>query len=233
MIDLISLNDDYSIFEYQNGGRKIIDDCLKKKVNLVIVGGSGLYIKALLYDYKLGKTNNKKIDLSNYSNEDLKLQADKLDINNNIHINNRKRLERYISYYKETGKVISKSNLVNKKLYDFDLIGLRVNREELNKRISLRLDKMFEEGLLNEARELYNKKYKNFSNIIGYKELKMYFENLISLEEAKDLIKQNTKKYAKRQLTWFNNQMDDISWFDVDYDNINNTLEEIKKYLSK
>ncbi|NLC48609.1 MAG: tRNA (adenosine(37)-N6)-dimethylallyltransferase MiaA, partial [Tenericutes bacterium] len=59
MIDLISLNDDYSIFEYQNEGRKIIDDCLKKKVNLVIVGGSGLYIKALLYDYKLGKTNNK------------------------------------------------------------------------------------------------------------------------------------------------------------------------------
>ena len=214
MIDLISLNDDYSIYEYQKKGRELLNNLIKNNKNIIIVGGSGLYIKALLYDYKLDKT-----------------QQDKIDINNNIHINNRKRLERYISYYKKTGKVISKTDSINNRLYDFNLIGLKTSREELYNRINKRVEDMFNDGLLEEAKDLYNKNLKNFSNIIGYKELNMYFKNIITLEEAKELIKQNTRKYAKRQLTWFNNQMENIIWFDVNYSNFNITIDEIKKYL--
>lgn len=231
MIDLISLNDDYSIYEYQEKGRELLNNLIKNNKNIIIVGGSGLYIKALLYDYKLDKTEQNKIDLSQFSNEKLLSIANKIDINNNIHINNRKRLERYISYYKKTGKVISKTDSINNKLYDFNLIGLKTSREELYNRINKRVEDMFNDGLLEEAKDLYNKNLKNFSNIIGYKELNMYFKNIITLEEAKELIKQNTRKYAKRQLTWFNNQMNDIVWFDVNYSNFNITIDEIKKYL--
>jgi tRNA dimethylallyltransferase len=231
MIDLISLNDDYSIYEYQEKGRELLNNLIKNNKNIIIVGGSGLYIKALLYDYKLDKTEQNKIDLSQYSNEELISIANGIDINNNIHINNRKRLERYISYYKKTGKIISKTDSINNKLYDFDLIGLKTSREELYNRINKRVEDMFNDGLLEEAKDLYNKNLKNFSNIIGYKELNMYFKNIITLEEAKELIKQNTRKYAKRQLTWFNNQMNDIVWFDVNYSNFNITIGEIKKYL--
>lgn len=231
MIDLISLNDDYSIYEYQEKGRELLNNLIKNNKNIIIVGGSGLYIKALLYDYKLDKTEQNKIDLSQFSNEKLLSIANEIDINNNIHINNRKRLERYISYYKKTGKVISKTDSINNKLYDFNLIGLKTSREELYNRINKRVEDMFNDGLLEEAKDLYNKNLKNFSNIIGYKELNMYFKNIITLEEAKELIKQNTRKYAKRQLTWFNNQMNDIVWFDVNYSNFNITIDEIKKYL--
>ena len=92
--------------------------------------------------------------------------------------------------------------------------------------------KMFYNGLLEEAKKLYKMSLKNFSNIIGYKELELYFKGNITLDEAKELIKQNTRKYAKRQFTWFNNQMKDIKWFDVNYDNFNETLNEIDMYLN-
>ena len=109
--------------------------------------------------------------------------------------------------------------------------NLKPNREELYDRINKRVDEMFKEGLLKEAKKLYKKNYKNFSNIIGYRELERYFKKEISLNEAKELIKQNTRKYAKRQFTWFNNQMKDITWFDVDYNNFDNTINAIKKFL--
>ena len=89
---------------------------------------------------------------------------------------------------------------------------------------------MFEEGLLEEAIKL--KRFKNFTNIIGYRELNEYFNDKISLEEAKELIKKNTRHYAKRQFTWFQNQMDDIKWFDVNYNNFDETINNIKKYLN-
>ena len=92
---------------------------------------------------------------------------------------------------------------------------------------------MFESGLLEEAQRLYKMNIKNFSNIIGYKELELYFKGSITLAEAKELIKQNTRKYAKRQFTWFNNQMQDITWFNVDYNNFDNTINEVKDYINR
>ena len=231
LFDIVSLNDDYTLYDYQKDARKLLDKCIKECRSVVIVGGSGLYIKALLYDYKLDETPRIEVDYSTYSNQELKDMADKIDKNNGIHINNRKRLERYITYYNQTGKKISKSNDINNRVYDFTLIGLKANREELYDRINKRVDEMFDEGLLDEATVLYKKHYKNFSYIIGYRELEKYFNKEISLEEAKELIKRNTRRYAKRQYTWFYNQMKDIKWFDVNYKDFNKTLDEIKKFL--
>ena len=230
MLDLVSLDDEFTLYDYQVKGRKILNDLIHQNKNIIIVGGSGLYIKALLYDYKLDKTDNVRIDYGKYTNQELKNMADKIDKNNNIHVNNRQRLERYITYYKQTGKTIKKTNDINKKLYDFDIIGLKSDRETLYKRMNDRVDIMLENGLLEEAKSLKDKK--NFNNIIGYKELKQYFEGNLSFNEAIDLIKQNTRRYSKRQFTWFNNQMKDIKWFDVNYDNFNETLNEIDSYLN-
>ena len=230
MLDLVSLDEEFTLYDYQVKGRKILNDLINQNKNVIIVGGSGLYVKALLYDYKLDKTDNVRIDYSKYTNQELKDMADKIDKDNNIHVNNRQRLERYITYYKQTGKTIKKTNDINKKLYDFDIIGLKSDRETLYKRMNDRVDIMLENGLLEEAKSLKDKK--NFNNIIGYKELKQYFEGNLSFNEAIDLIKQNTRRYSKRQFTWFNNQMKDIKWFDVNYDNFNETLNEIDTYLN-
>ena len=94
-----------------------------------------------------------------------------------------------------------------------------------------RVDSMFNEGLLDEAERLYKMNLKNYTNIIGYKELNEYFNGNISLDEAKELIKRNTRRYAKRQFTWFNNQMKDIKWFNVNYDNFYDTIKEVENYL--
>ena len=229
LIDYVSLDEDYTIFDYQKDGRKILDELISKDKNIIIVGGSGLYIKALLYNYNLEETEIKRIDYSNYSNEELKSMADEIDPNNNIHVNNRQRLERYITFFKSTGKTISKTDEINTKLYDFITIGLDAPREELYKRIDDRVEEMFDEGELDEAKRLRH--LKNFSNIIGFRELEMYFNNEITLDEAKELIKRNTRRYAKRQYTWFRNQMKDIYWVKVDYKDFNNTLNEINRIL--
>ncbi len=233
MLDLVSLNDDYTLYDYQKDGRKVLDELISKGKNIIITGGSGLYIKALLYNYNLNETKKINLNLNSLTNDELKHKADEIDPNNNIHINNRQRLERFINKYYENDKSIIINNSGNEKKYDFILIGLRSDREKLYSMINDRVEDMFNEGLLLEAHNLYNLNLKNYSNIIGYKELNMYFNNEISLEEAKELIKRNTRRYAKRQFTWFNNQMKDIVWFDVNYKNINETINNIINYINK
>lgn len=233
MLDLVSLNNDYTLFDYQKDGRKLLDKFIKENKNVIIVGGSGLYIKALLYKYNLEETVKSNIDLSSYTNEELKNIANDIDKDNDIHINNRQRLERFIKRFKETGKIQNKTDDINTRVYDFTLIGLKCDRATLYDKANKRVDKMFDSGLLEETQRLYNMNLKNYSNIIGYKELELYFNGSITLAEAKDLIKQNTRKYAKRQFTWFNNQMQDITWFDVDYNNFDNTINEVKDYINR
>ena len=233
MIDIKSLSEEYSIYDYQKDARKVLNDLIKKDKNIIIVGGSGLYVKALLYDYNLEKESSNDIDLSKYSNQELKSMADLIDENNNIHVNNRHRLERYIKYNKKTGKIITKTDEINKKLYDFITIGLNAPREEIYKRCDNRVDEMFNNGLLDEAKSLYDKHFKNFTTIIGYRELNEYFNGNISLDEAKEEMKKNTRHYAKRQITFYKHQFDNIVWFNTDYSNFKNTINEVIKYLKE
>ena len=233
LFDIVSLNDDYTLYDYQKQGRKLLDELIKENKNIIIVGGSGLYVKALLYNYILEEKKNINIDLSKYTNKELKEKVLEIDPISDIHENNRQRLESFLKTYYETGKIIKKTDEINKKLYKFISIGLTTDRETLYKMLDNRVDKMFEEGMLEEAKRLYDMNLKNYTNIIGYRELNDYFNGNISLEEAKELIKRNTRRYAKRQFTWFNNQMKDIKWFNTDYSNFTNTINEINKYLDE
>lgn len=231
LFDIVSLNDDYTLYDYQKDGRRLLDKFISENKNVIIVGGSGLYVKALLYNYVLEDKKEIDIDFSEYSNEELMDKVLSLDPESDIHINNRQRLEGFLKHYYETGKVIKKTDEINKKIYNFISIGLKSDRETLYKMLDKRVDSMFNEGLLDEAERLYKMNLKNYTNIIGYRELNEYFNGNISLDEAKELIKRNTRRYAKRQFTWFNNQMKDIKWFNVNYDNFYDTIKEIENYL--
>lgn len=231
LIDFLDPSENYSIYDYQKKGRELLNKFINENRSVIIVGGSGLYIKALLYDYNFSEEKKSIYDFEKYSNEELKKRVDNIFKDNNIHVNNRKRLVRFLEKYNETGKIIKNENK-DKLLYDTIFIGLTTNRENLYEIINNRVEVMFNNSLLEEAKNLFDKKIKRVNEIIGYKELNDYFLNKISLEEAKNKIKQNSRRYAKRQYTWFKNQMD-IKWFDVNYDDFNKTVLEVENYIEK
>ena len=137
-----------------------------------------------------------------------------------------------MSYYDSTGKVLSFKEKSSKLLYDCVFIGLTTDRDVLYDRINKRVDIMVSNGLLNEAKRVYDSdvRSKAIMTPIGYKELFDYFSGDCSLDEAISLIKQRSRNYAKRQYTWFNNQMD-INWFNVDFDNFLNTVNNVIKFI--
>jgi len=231
LIDIKAINEDYTVFDYQKDARKCIEEIIEKNKTPIIVGGTGLYIKACLFDYKF----NQEIKTNNYddlTNEQLYNELIKIDPKTEIHINNRNRVIRALDYYKQNNQPISEKEKTDNLLYDTIFIGLTTNRELLYEKINNRVEEMFNEGLLEEALYIYKKNIKSKAVMtpIGYKELFDYFENKISLDEAKELIKQRSRKYAKRQYTWFNHQIK-TNWFEVDYNNFNNTVEEINQFI--
>lgn len=224
LFDIVSPEDMYTIYDYQRDLRRVIDD--NKDKDIILVGGSGLYIKAGLYDYKFVEEESHE-DFDEYSNEELFDMVKKKDPTSYIHVNNRKRLIRKLNQ-KET------SFDGDKLLYEAIFIGLTTSREKLYDRINKRVDKMVEDGLLDEVKSLYDEgiRSKAIMTGIGYKELYEYFDNKISLDEAIELIKSRSRHYAKRQYTWFNNQMN-IKWFDVDFSCFDNTVDEVIKYINE
>ena len=233
LIDIKEISEDYTVYDYQKDARKKIDEIIKKNKTPIIVGGTGLYIKAALYDYKF---NEEKIKLTydNIETNELYKELLKVDEKTNIHPNNRKRIIRALNYYNENNEPLSSKEKTDKLLYDTLFIGLTTNRANLYEKINKRVDKMIDEGLLEEAKKIYetNIRTKAVLTPIGYKELFPYFENKQTLEEAIDKIKQKSRNYAKRQYTWFNHQLN-IKWFDVDYDNFENTIKEVYEYIEK
>ncbi len=223
MLDIKNPNEDYSVFDYQKDVRNLLEKY--KDRNIIICGGTGLYINACLYDYHFSeKTNN---DYRNYSNEELLKMCKSYDSNVDIHLNNRRRLENYLN---RVDKKVKEPKL----LYDTIFIGLKTDRTTLYANINKRVDEMFTEGLVQEVENLY-KKYGDtriLNSAIGYKEIILYIKGKISLDEAKELIKKNSRHYAKRQFTWFNNKMH-IKFFETNYNDFNKTYQEVVDYIEK
>jgi len=221
MLDIKEPTDNYSVCEFQEKSRALIADISKRNKLPIIVGGTGLYIKACLYDYDF--IFQPPVDLSKYdklTNEELYaiLQVQDHASSLKIHPNNRKRVLRALAYL-EAGNP-PKSQVIEQQkhemLYDAYLLGCTMERSKLYARINQRVDEMFANGLLKEVSGLLKKC--DFTDQafqgIGYKEFKGYFNNEYDLERVKQLIKANSRKFAKRQYTWFNNQMP-VMWFDM------------------
>jgi len=232
LFDIKKVTEDYSIYNYQKDCRELIEKILKKEKTPILVGGTGLYIKSALYDYKLDYHNN----ISNYDylpTEELyqKLISIDKEIEGHIDKNNKRRLINAINYYENNHTSII-HNKTNKLLYDVIFIGLTTPRVNLYNIINNRVDKMIQEGLLEEVSTFHKEKIytKPLTGGIGYKELYEYLDNKVSLEVAIDNIKRNSRRYAKKQYTFFNHQLP-IKWFETDYDNFSNTIKEICKYI--
>lgn len=233
LIDIKNIDEDYTVYDYQKDARLVIDDIIKRGKTPIIVGGTGLYIKALLYDYKFEEEKT----INNYDDIDTDTLYKRLisvDPNTDIHKNNRKRIIRALNYYEINKTPMSSKEKTDKLLYDTVFIGLTTDRDNLYDRINKRVDIMVEDGLIEEAKRLYNTniRSKAIMTPICYKELFDYFDNKMSLDETLDLIKQRSRKYAKRQYTWFNNQMN-INWFDVNFNNFNETVNSVLEFIEK
>lgn len=228
LLSIKSVNDTYSVYEYQKDGRKVLDELLSKNKNVIIVGGTGLYIKALLYDYKFNiEEINETYD--NLTNEEILKEINKISTTL-VHVNNRKRLVRTLNRLKNNKEEeVSGNNLLYDNVY---FIGLTTERSLLYDRINKRVDEMIEEGLIDEVKGLYDKNINTIpiNTAIGYKELYKYFDGSISLDESIDLIKRNSRRYAKRQYTWINNKMN-VKWFNVDINEFDKTINEVEKYI--
>ncbi len=205
LIDFKDVDDSYSVYDFVNDCNKKIDEIKKRNKNVIIVGGTGLYIKALTENYNYGNVNK---------NEELRKQLNNLKACDLVKIlksynkevkqddlNNKQRLIRYIEIAK-SGTNQTKKDFDNR----FILFGLYQDREKLYNKINKRVDLMVEKGLLNEAQFLLKKvnKENQCLKAIGYKELLPYFSGEKDLKSCLDILKQRTRNYAKRQLTFFN-----------------------------
>lgn len=233
LFDIKEATENYTVYNYQKDCRKIIEEIMKKNKIPILVGGTGLYIKAALYNYQFTEGSIEY----NYENIDTNILFEKLkeiDKNTKIHQNNRKRIIRALNYYKETGKIPSEKERTDILLYPCIFIGLTLDRSILYERINRRVDKMIENGLLEEAKEIYqsNIRSKAILTPIGYKELFPYFDGIISLEEGIENIKKNSRRYAKKQYTWFNHQVP-VHWFTVDINHFEKTVSEVLTFLDE
>lgn len=237
LIDIKEPTESYSVKEFQDEVRQKIKEITSRGKLPIIVGGTGLYIKAALYDYEFTESqmdhHEYVVKYQDYSNDELYdhlVEIDELSAKE-LHPNNRQRVLRAIAIYESTG--IKKSETLAKQnhelIYDAKFIGLTLERSTLYERINQRVDKMMEQGLLQEIDDLMKKEYApelQSMKAIGYKEWFGYYQGHQSLQETLELIKKNSRNYAKRQYTWFNNQVP-VRWFDVNLDDFNETIEAV------
>lgn len=233
LIDIKEPSESYSVKEFQDLGRKKIDYIYKEKKLPIIVGGTGLYIKALLYDYTFFDEDEEDNQYEELTNEELynELQLKDPKALESIHINNRKRLVRALNVYEKHKKGISeiKNEQEHKPIYDCLIIGLTTSRDNLYQRIDERIDLMIKDGLVDEIKHLLDNGI-TFENQcmqgIGYKEFKNYFDGNKSLEECINDVKTNSHHFAKRQYTFFNNQMN-VEW----YEDKKEALKRVEEWL--
>lgn len=216
MIDVVEPDEDYSVGDFEVEVNKILHEKEENDENVILVGGTGLYIRAITDGFSDLPTKDEKIrkDLEKKSLEELQEILKELDLQayNEIDLNNKLRLVRAIEVCKITGGKFSELRVKNikKNNYNFLKVFLTRNREELYERINKRVDIMIQKGLVEEAKKVYNNYEDSLYKIsaIGYKELFNYFDGKVSLEEAIEDIKRESRRYAKRQMTWFRKEKD-------------------------
>lgn len=218
MIDIVEPEVDYSVGLYANEARNIIEDIISRGKTPVIAGGTGLYFRILLENYDLPKINPdyelrealSKLSFSELYEMLVNLDAEAAKL---VVQNDKRRAIRFIEIVKLTGSPVSEARGLKEPEFEVEWIGLNYPREELYDRINRRVDLMIEQGLVDETKNLLAKhgRINNIINTIGYREITSYLDGELTLEEAKDKLKQNTRNYAKRQLTWFRKNPD-IKW---------------------
>ena len=239
MLDILEPIKKYSVGDFQRDVDKILEEEEKKDKTVILTGGTGLYINSITEGLSELPASDPKMreEFMKLSSEELYEELKKVDPEGalEIHQNNKKRVERALEVYKLTGEkfsILSKKNIKNNS-YSFIKIALERGRENLYERINMRVDIMIEQGLEKEVRELYNKygEILRKINIIGYSEFIDYFKGEITYEEAIERIKQNSRRYAKRQFTWFKNDHS-YTWYNLEELSENEIIEDILKKLN-
>ena len=241
LINNISILKDYNISEFEKDAINSIDSIFKNNNLAILVGGSGLYIDTILY----GIDNIPKVDLAvreklniEFKEKGLKFIQDKLkkldlEYYKKIDLNNYRRIIRALEVCISTGQPFSSylKLKVRKSRYNTLIIGLKKERKVLHQLINYRVDKMIENGLINEVKSLEENRKLNALNTIGYKEIFNYLEGKCSLEKAIENIKTNSRRYAKRQLTWFNANKN-IVWHEGEF-NTDKIIESVHRTITQ
>lgn len=247
LIDILEPDESFSVAQFQELVRKKITEITSRGKVPFIVGGTGLYIQAVLYDYQFQETATDtafrtKLEEMAQAEGTLTIHdmLNKVDSEAAaaIHHHNVRRVIRALEVFHVTGRKMSDIQREQKQesLYDAALIGLTMERNVLYERINKRVEQMLEIGLLEEVQHFYEKGIRDCQSLqaIGYKEIYKYYDGLLSLEDSIEELKQNSRRYAKRQLTWFRNKMN-VQWFDmtesVKTHDITKKIQEISSYL--
>lgn len=245
LISIIDADEEFSVAMYKEKALEAIDEILSKGKLPVVAGGTGLYIDTLIknttfLDY--GKTDIREKLSREADEKGIEALYEKLkDIDpetyQRLHINDRKRIIRALELYYATGKTISEQDElshINESEYEWCVIGLNAeNRQVLYDRINLRVDIMLREGLIEEAKEFFSSDISSTAKqAIGYKELKPYLDGTVSLDEAVEKLKMETRRYAKRQLTWFRRN-EKINWINIDCLGSEGLMDKAEKIIDK
>lgn len=247
LIDVVNPDDEFSVAVFREMAGRYIDDISSKSKIPMVAGGTGLYINSLTFNLDFTETvsdwsyRKELSDLADaYGNFYIHQMLKKVDPESYIrlHENDRKRVIRALEVFNHTGKTISefqKESRGKSIEYDVCMVGLNMDRQKLYERINLRVDKMLEAGLVDEVKKLLNMGYsKELTSMqgLGYKEIVSYLEGEYSLEGAVEKLKQDTRHFAKRQLTWFRREKR-IKWINVDeYSSTNDIVENIANYVA-
>lgn len=237
LLDIKEPTEGFSVAEYQQLVRGKIEEIQARGKMPIIVGGTGLYVQSVLYDFQFAKQEVDEAARENYYKElevlgPEAMHAKLLQMDPaaaaSIHPNNTRRVIRALEMAELAGvsRAEEQFNRGDIPLYNHLIIGMDMDREKLYERINLRVDLMMEAGLVEEVRALYDSGIRDVQAIkaIGYKELYAHFDGLVSLDEAVGQVKQNSRRYAKRQLTYFRNKMD-IAWIGNDWSKIKSLFE--------
>jgi len=245
LMDFLEPDEKFSVAQYKEMATKYIEEILSKNKVPIIAGGTGLYINSVTEEINFDTeiVENKKIreELEKISleqgNEGLYEELKRVDKDaaNRIHLADTKRIIRALEVYRTTGITITEHQKMSKQIdkkYDYKIVGLKIEREKLYERINKRVDLMVKDGLIEEAKEVIDmmssKGRLTSFQAIGYKEFVPYFNGKITLEEALEIIKQESRRYAKRQITWFK-RTNGLEWIDADRD-VNEIVSEIIEY---